>query len=790
MSFNRDERTITSNPVSRGLKAARTGGRVSHGIRAPGAATFNALSVPNISATRRTGVGDNARRLASALSHFSSSLSATLGPMAAEEKQKAEEAEKLRKINEETTRVWAPKEGESPEDKSARHVARHKTQTVTGYDPIIKTVKSDIEFTRYSSDVDNDWRLEREELTTNGFKIPDEEGNPTDEMYTEEDITAMAEAKRAAILEAYPGTSNEQIRQREWLLKRSQSWEEATQGQLNRAYTKQREGLYRETAPKYLFNNYQGVRQGKPQEIWDSLNATEKSLFTDVFNLPTQKDPANKAIQTDITRVDRGRTILKSFLGQPILDRDDALKRLEMMDTIKVGGRDTLGQDKRFNDLAQKIRLQAQEFIALEDRTQKFKDVVKGHSEAVANGTVTRSQLNLEPIEGYYGDQYNGGRKKLKNSISVKEQEKQIGQALIDQVDRDYPELEDKPVLRTAAIMQKLKGTGFDHEPTIAEFSDWKFPLADEADFANNPEEIDEKFGIYMAIKENNPQDLKEYIKDKRTLKAFKFMEAAVTAENAEQRQMTPSEAAQAYTDFEERGGVPAGKDYKKVIEGWEENYRGKLTPEQISDIKERFNITVGSTYKGDADALAILNDMADDEALGNVTFGNHVVVVPEGASPSEWSAKLQYFKNNSEHQASLGGRDETWVGFIGSVFASNPNARLVRVSARGREGYRVFNGDAPHMVDGKQLYISDADINALWAQKTAEEEERNQAAREASVKEANRRRENETPKEKRLKARSKAKGNKSLPNVFTAEEALKANQEDRKRELYQDFSP
>ncbi len=93
-------------------------------------------------------------------------------------------------------------------------------------------------------------------------------------------------------------------------------------------------------------------------------------------------------------------------------------------------------------------------------------------------------------------------------------------------------------------------------------------------------------------------------------------------------------------------------------------------------------------------------------------------------------------------------------------------------------------------MVDGKQLYISDADINALWAQKTAEEEERNQAAREASVKEANRRRENETPKEKRLKARSKAKGNKSLPNVFTAEEALKANQEDRKRELYQDFSP
>lgn len=52
------------------------------GIRAPQADTFRALNAPMIPATRRTGVGDNAARLASALQGFSATLGSALGPMA------------------------------------------------------------------------------------------------------------------------------------------------------------------------------------------------------------------------------------------------------------------------------------------------------------------------------------------------------------------------------------------------------------------------------------------------------------------------------------------------------------------------------------------------------------------------------------------------------------------------------------------------------------------------------------------------------------------------------------
>jgi len=750
----------------------------------PAAETFNALNVPMVNATRRTGVGDNARRLADSLRGFSATLGAVLGPMAEDEAKKRKDEIKVAELDAEQRRVY--------NDAGGSVEARHETSREIGYDPNIKMVQSDVEFRRYFPQFSQGLEAETKNLNDNDFYVmeEDEEGNPvrTNRQYTTDDINAMAAAKHKAIMDNYVIRNEDDLDRRQKMLEKVNAWKLSTLEAQSGAYTRVRAGLYKSEAPEYMSQHYHaGVAKGlKGQALYDHLFELEKTLHDKVFSLK-QKDGTTTVIPSSFTRIQRTETILNALERADITSVEDAQARLDLIDKVKAGpSRPTsFRTDEAFRVQADKIRKASQIYIARDTRQKRADATHAENLKSVLNGT-TRSELNLQPINEKYGDE--GNMKDLPNPISVSTQEENLVKDVKKNVAERYGNLDAKGLAEET--VRQLKGTGFKDPEIERYFEDWKFDPTGDIDQT----ELNARFDQYMAIKAGDPSMVSVYIKDKATREALAYIEDVVLSENVEGATPTPVEAAQAYADFKASGQEPAYKrrDYTKVFREWEASVENKLTTEQIESIRNRAGIRFANSNKDPSKIKDHLDEMVASETISNIEFNGSIARTPPGVSPSEWQAKLENVKNHPAYREELGGREETWVGYFGSFMRSNPGARLVRVDNGTRRGYRVVGpNDAP-----TGMFIRDKQINDLWAERKETEKAKNLKGAQDAIKGAKKARADAPKKVKTEKGVTLPFGRrlfstdpKDPPAEDTSDADLRASQEDRQRQLYQDYT-
>lgn len=607
------------------------------GLRSPQAATFQAQNVPHVGAQKRSGVGDNARRLADSLGQFNSALRGFGASMSAQMKEHEAKAGEMAGLYEQTN-------FSSEEERQAHHMRN-------GTDPI-----GDI-YTHISYVENQEVPKRRNQLSqdlaaanANSWMVPtgqtrvtvDEEGNETEEPVlvnmTDEMLINERFEKNRAVDAAYLGKP-ELAKVRDSMLALNDAEYKAKMKALGEYRQEERistaKQLVFDYGPKAI-SGAAAVYKGDP----DAMVANTLKEFKQI-----SKEVAGELSDDDI--ID---STLKSLPKRVENDPQLARQALEFISGKVAKDTSSIANHPKFMTQAGQVATAAYNAIAEEEANTEYEKTMSELSAHFAEGGSIAS-IEVSPIKVKGGSREFGFTTK-----EIKSEYARRRDAAVLKNTENFPKEAIPEVLVMDSANSGLPSPMIQN--MLAGFT------LDPDESRKNPDEMLQSYAAYDALRRHDPLHVDQYVKDGQARAALADIRLLVN-----EKGMSPVDAAQVVYNYTQEGTIDpflkrhaeAFKDFRDTTE-----IRDTFTANEVEDIiRSSAILHAQETGLKDRDLEEYLMEIAKDrKGMKPEVYGRSVDLHPSEENVPRAVTKMTWA---TDHAAELVGLDPKNVKTIRS---------------------------------------------------------------------------------------------------------------------------